>query len=165
MPRQAMEIILQSHHGPLRLVNTHLEYFAAGQRAAQVRYLAQHYQECVQRSKHPSPAGGQEQFESIPETAFSIYTGDFNLTADTEDYKHFTTDEEGSALIDCWRLLHGDTPHDPTCGIFDRVQWQEGPHCRDFFFVSPELSTRVTHMVVQKDTAASDHQPIKLTII
>jgi len=164
MPRQALEVILQYGNEPVRVLTTHLEFFAAGQRSAQVRYLADRYQESRQRFNNPPPAGGNEQFESIPETNLTIYAGDFNLVVDSEDYKHLTTSSDDSALTDCWPLIHGDTPHDPTCGIFDHVQWQEGPHCRDYFFASPEMATRVTDIAVQKDTAASDHQPIKLTI-
>jgi len=164
MPRQAMELILQLNNAPLRLLTTHLDFFAAGQRTAQVRYLTDRYQESVQRFNNPSPSGGNEQFESIPETALTIYAGDFNLTVDSDDYKHLTSRANGANLIDCWPQIHGDSPHDPTCGIFDRVQWKEGPHCRDYFFASPEMVPRVAGMAVQKDTAASNHQPIKLTI-
>ncbi len=164
MPRQALELILQYNNEPLRILTTHLEFFAAAQRTAQVHYLIDRYQESVQRFNNPPPTGGAEQFESIPETALTIYAGDFNLAVDTEDYAHLTANTEGSALIDCWRHLYGEKPHDPTCGIFDHVQWQAGPHCRDFFFASPEIAKHVTDMAVQMETAASDHQPIKLTI-
>lgn len=164
MPRQAIELILQYNGEPLRVVTTHLEYFAFQQRTAQVHYLAQHHLECIQRFRHPSPTGGTEQFESIPETALSIYAGDFNLTVDSDDYKHLTTNTAVSGLKDCWRLVHGEKPHDPTCGIFDHVQWEEGSHCRDFFFASADMAARVSDMGVQLETAASDHQPIKIVV-
>jgi len=164
MPRQAIELILQYNSEPVRVLTTHLEFFAVGQRAAQVRYLAERYAESVKRHNNPAPAGGSEQFESIPETALTICTGDFNLTPDSEDYKHLTNSTDAYALTDCWRLIHGSKPHDPTCGIFDHVQWKEGSHCRDFFFVSPQMATRVIDMAVETETAASDHQPIKITI-
>ncbi len=164
MPRQAIELILHYRNEPLRIVTTHLDFFALRQRAAQVRYLAQHHVESMQRFKFPSPAGGAEQFESIPETALSIYAGDFNLTVDSNDYKYLTSGADVPALEDCWRLIHGEMPHDPTCGIFDHAQWQEGSHCRDFFFASADMTARVTDMAVQVETAASDHQPIKLVI-
>jgi len=67
-------------------------------------------------------------------------------------------------MVDCWRHLHGGKEHDPTCGIFDHVQWKEGAHCRDFFFVSPEVADNVTGMSVETNTAASDHQPLKITL-
>jgi endonuclease/exonuclease/phosphatase family metal-dependent hydrolase len=82
------------------------------------------------------------------------------------EYALITGDGDGQAarLVDCWSLFHGERPHDPTCGIFDRKQWPEGPHCRDFFFVSEELSSRINNVRVDCETAASDHQPVSLSI-
>lgn len=164
MPRQAIEMIVNYKGETLRIVTTHLDYFAEKQRSAQVRYLTDHFKETINRYYHPSPDGGSAQFQSIPETLKTVYTGDFNLTVDSDDYKVMTEQGPTSKLLDCWRLVHGEEPHAPTCGIFDHVQWQEGAHCRDFFFVSQELSSEVTHIEVQTETAASDHQPIKLSL-
>lgn len=171
MPRQAIEVILINNNEFLRVTTTHLDFFAAKQRSAQVNYLAEHHLECMARSRSPSPEGGEEQFASHPETSRSIYCGDFNLTVDSDDYQTMTgssggsgTDIEKTALVDCWRQIHGDKPHEPTCGIFDHVQWKEGPHCRDFFFASPDVVEHVSSISVETETAASDHQPLKITI-
>ena len=171
MPRQAIEVVLVNNNEFLRVTTMHLDYFAAKQRTAQVKYLAEHHQECIARNQSPSPEGGEEQFASLAETSRSIYCGDFNLTVDSDDYQTMTgrvagseTSNEKPALLDCWRHVHGNKPHDPTCGIFDRVQWQEGPHCRDFFFASPDVAEHVSSMSVDTSTAASDHQPLKITI-
>lgn len=167
MPRQAIEVIVEFNQVPLRVVTTHLDFFAAQQRSAQVNYLAAHHEECIQRHQCPSPEGGDAQFKSTPETPMSIYCGDFNLTVDSEDYK---TMENGlsaqpeTALVDCWTMLNGTEPHPPTCGIFDHVQWQEGAHCRDFFFASKDIASRVTAIEVDIQTAASDHQPLTITL-
>jgi len=146
-------------------------YFAAKQRTAQVNYLAEHHQECIARNQSPSPEGGEEQFASLAETSRAIYCGDFNLTVDSDDYQTMTGRVAGSeinngkpALVDCWRHVYGNKPHDPTCGMYDRVQWQEGPHCRDFFFASPDVAEHVSSISVETSTAASDHQPLKITI-
>lgn len=162
MPRQATEVLVDYHGECIRIVTTHLEYFAARQRRDQVRYLADHHRESAQRFRQPSPQGGELQFQSLPETAKSIYCGDFNLTVGSSDYQHLCTGEQ--ALVDCWTLLHDDQPHAPTCGIFDHVQWPEGAHCRDFFFVSGALAGHVAEISVDVDTAASDHQPVKLVV-
>ena len=171
MPRQAIEVVLVNNNEFLRVTTMHLDYFAAKQRTAQVKYLAEHHQECIARNQSPSPEGGEEQFASLAETSRSIYCGDFNLTVDSDDYQTMTGRVAGSetnngnpALVDCWRQVHGNKPHDPTCGIFDRVQWQEGPHCRDFFFASPDVAEHVSSISVESSTAASDHQPLKITI-
>ena len=167
MPRQAIEIIVDYGDTPLRVVTTHLDYFAEKQRSAQVNYLAEHHRECIQRHLQPSPQGGDVQFQSMTETPLSLYCGDFNLTVGTDDYKTMaagTATKSDASLIDCWTKLNGPLPHPPTCGIFDHVQWQEGPHCRDFFFASTKLASRVTHSEVDVQTAASDHQPLFITL-
>ena len=167
MPRAAIQVIVDHANEPLRIVTTHLDYFAQQQRSAQTSYLASHQQQCVSRFKHPSPAGGEAQFAALPETDLSVYCGDYNFNVDSTDYQCLTSqtsDADDEALHDCWRLVHDSTPHEPTCGIFDHIQWQEGPHCRDFFFVSSALASRVKRMAVDTNTAASDHQPLYIEI-
>ena len=107
------------------------------------------------------------QFAALEETDLTVFCGDFNLSVDSEDYQILTTSAEEPAesiLLDCWRLANPNLPHAPTCGIFDRVQWSEGPHCRDFFFASTALASHVDEMVVDTKTDASDHQPFMLTL-
>ena len=167
MPRQAIEIIVDNAGSIIRIVTTHLDYFAEQQRAAQVAYLSAHHKESVERFRRPSPGGGQGQFAALPETDLSIYCGDFNMAADSHEYAGICTssdDSDAAALFDCWRLLYDTTPHKPTCGIHDRQQWEEGPHCRDFFFVSSLLANSVKSLQVDTKTAASDHQPLAISL-
>lgn len=164
MPRQAIEVIVEERDGPLRIATTHLDYFSAIMRQAQVRYLSDYHAESRARAEHPSPAAGEKQFAPLPETLRSVYCGDFNLPIDSDDYRTLNTPDDVAGLIDCWPLAHPGKPHAPTCGVFDHVQWSEGPHCRDYFFVSNELAARVSDVSVDVDTAASDHQPIGLTL-
>lgn len=167
MPRQAIELVVPLEpDGPLcRIVTTHLDYFAAQQRSAQVRYLHHLNQESCERAKYPGAQGGEMQFAALPETNLSVYCGDFNMGVDSEDYQLLTSGaSDDSVLMDCWRLANPDKPHDPTCGIFDRVQWKEGAHCRDFFFASAALASWVVAVDVNTETNASDHQPLMLTL-
>lgn len=163
MPRQAIELLINDGNpeNSLRVTTTHLEYFAQKQRHAQVNYLVEHYRESCDRAANPSPIGGVQQFAGTPESNRCIYIGDFNLTVDSHNYQLLT---ETAGLIDCWVQAHPGKPHDPTCGIFDRVQWQEGPHCRDFCLASPNVAGTVTDMKVDVETAASDHQPYLITL-
>lgn len=150
-----------------RIVTTHLDYFAAKQRAAQVGYLRELNQQTLERSRRPGAQGGDMQFAALAETDRAVYCGDFNLGVDSGDYQMLTTTAGGSdesMLFDCWRLVNPEREHDPTCGIFDRVQWSEGPHCRDFFFASAALASHVAAVEVDTNTDASDHQPLMLTL-
>lgn len=164
MPRQATELVLVYGEQFLRVTTLHLDYFSARQRSAQVQYLVDHHQECCARAVAPSPTDGEEQFAALPETTRSVYCGDFNLTVDSEDYQRLTNTHNGNGLIDSWRHIFGQKAHAPTCGIYDHEQWQEGAHCRDFFFVSSELAESLSDISVNTTTAASDHQPCKITL-
>ena len=63
---------------------------------------------------------------------------------------------------DAWRLIHPESPHAPTCGIFDHDQWPMGAHCRDYFFLTDGLRRSLGRLVVDTSTNASDHQPLML---
>lgn len=171
MPRQAIEVIVMHGDKPLRIVTTHLEYFSALQRTAQVAYLMRHHIECMERRQQPPLTGGRGQFAPLAETSDSVYCGDFNLVVDSSDYLSMTGDglsfaesQYAASLLDCWRLIYPEKSHTPTCGIFDREQWQEGAHCRDYFFVSNTLANKVKAIDVDINTAASDHQPLYVTL-
>ncbi|OED40445.1 hypothetical protein AB833_12085 [Chromatiales bacterium (ex Bugula neritina AB1)] len=166
MPRQAVELLLPWQDQIFRVVTTHLDFFAADQRSAQTRYLQDWHRQTLDRAQFPGAQGGELQFASLPETDLSIYCGDFNFNVDSTDYKLLTQGgrSSNSVLIDCWRHVNAHTPHDPTCGIFDQIQWTEGPHCRDFFFASSALADRVKRVTVDTETNASDHQPLLLTL-
>ena len=161
MPRQSLEVILTFNGEPLRIMTTHLEYFAVGQRKAQLEYLASYQAECCERHARPSPSGVGS-YVAPPETDRTIMCGDFNMEANLEHYKYFTTGT--GEFIDAWNAVHGNVPHTPTCGIYDIEQWPDGEHCRDFFFLSPSLASFATELRVNTDTQASDHQPLMLTL-
>lgn len=160
MPREALEILVEFNGKPLRIITTHLEFFAIEQRKAQLQYLMRHQKECCERFENPSPSGTGS-YVAPPETDRTIICGDFNMEVDVEHYKYFT---ESGSFIDAWNTVHGTKQHSPTCGIFDHEQWQNGEHCRDFFFLSPPLATSAVGIVVNTDTQASDHQPVRLTL-
>ena len=89
-----------------------------------------------------------------------ILCGDFNLVPDSAHYRFMVQ----SDWTDAWQQCHADQAHLPTCGIFDSSQWSEGPHCRDYFWLSHELASRIANMSVDTEADLSDHQPIFLEV-
>lgn len=65
---------------------------------------------------------------------------------------------------DAWPLAHPGQGHPMTLGLYDQMQWPDGPQCFDFFFVSQDLAGRVERFEVQQATQASDHQPMLLAL-
>jgi endonuclease/exonuclease/phosphatase family metal-dependent hydrolase len=164
MRRQALDVTVQAGFGPLRIVNTHLEYYSAAQREAQIERLLDLQQEASTSPEMPD----REHLDPYVSQTFarsSLLCGDFNF--DVSDPQHamlHASSRPGLNYRDAWTLCYPDRRHEPTCGIHDRAQWTQGADCRDFIFVTEDLAQRVRRVEVNGETAASDHQPVLIEI-
>jgi endonuclease/exonuclease/phosphatase family metal-dependent hydrolase len=164
MRRHALDVTVQTAFGPLRTVNTHLEFHSAAQREAQIMRLLDLQEEASTgplsaKREHTEPYGAQTL------AASSLLCGDFNF--DVSDPQHALlqkSNRPGLKYRDAWTIRHGERPHAPTCGIHDRAQWPNGADCRDFIFVTEDLSSRISRVEVDGVTDASDHQPVLIEI-
>jgi endonuclease/exonuclease/phosphatase family metal-dependent hydrolase len=166
MQRSAIEVVLQLRSGPIRVTTTHLEYYSGVQRRAQVKALRELHAEAAGHAadrSFPEKVGGP--FEPMPRPVSGIITADFNFPPEDPMYARLGAPfTDGTpALRDAWRVRHGDKPHDPTIGLYDREQWP-APFTCDFIFVSEDLASRVEDVVVNLKTDASDHQPVLLKL-
>jgi endonuclease/exonuclease/phosphatase family metal-dependent hydrolase len=164
MPRSALEATLQAPMGPLRVTTTHLEYYSALQRRAQVMRLRHLQDEACQRAalqRAPSDAP----FAAPPQTSRSIVVGDFNFPVDDAAYDEMLAPLAAGVprYRDAWRLVHGHQPHTPTFCVHSHV-YSKTPYCCDFAFVSDDLAARVRDVQVDAGTQASDHQPVLLEL-
>ena len=166
MQRCAVEVVIATRTGPLRVTTTHLEYYSEGQRRAQVdallalqREAASHGADPESKEKEGSP------FQKQPRPASGILTADFNFRVEDAIYKDIQGDVGGGpAYRDAWTIAHPGKSHAPTLGVFDKRQWPEQPFACDFIFVTDDLAPRVVDVTVNTDTDASDHQPVMLTL-
>lgn len=166
MPRQATEITVAAPEKPLRIVNTHLEFHSAQQRMMQVDRLRALQGEVIANEQTPPNRDDAGPYQLVARPGDCVLCGDFNMETEFVEYaKMLAPDENGNTVFqDAWKLTNGDAAHDPTCGIYDHVQWPHGEHCRDFFFVSPDVAKTVTEVRVNTQTNASDHQPLMLQL-
>ncbi|OSJ09275.1 hypothetical protein BST63_36105 [Bradyrhizobium canariense] len=165
MRRHALEVTVQASFGAVRIVNTHLEFHSADQRHAQIKRLLDLQQDA---SGSPTPASSRhnEPYGSQTVAASSLMCGDFNF--DVADPRHALIDRAsrpGLNYRDAWTANRPGRPRAPTCGIFDRAQWADGPDCRDFIFVTEDLVSRVRSIEVNAATDASDHQPLGIELV
>ncbi len=164
MRRHALEVTVQAAFGVLRIVNTHLEYHSADQREAQIARLLDLQQEASTSSK-ASVSQHNEPYGSQTLAAPSVLCGDFNF--DVTDRQHALIDRSarpGLNYRDAWAICHPGQPRSPTCGLYDRVQWADGPDCRDVIFTTEDLTGRIRRVEVNSKTDASDHQPILIEL-
>jgi len=168
MQRMALELVLQTAGGPLRVTTTHLEYYSKVQRMAQVGRLRGLQAEAA---AHAGDVGGGDQargggpFAVVPRPGSGILAADFNFRPDRPEYALLQMPIEGAPRYrDAWTVRHGAAPHAPTVGVHDGKQWQGKPFCFDMMFVTEDLASRIEDIAVDAATDASDHQPVVLRL-
>ena len=162
MPRAALEIVVASPLGPLRVITTHLEFYSDVQRAAQVERLRElHAEACAQARAEPSTREKAGPFERFPRPEAAILCGDFNMPLGPADRMFARLQEEipgAPRFVDAWTHAHPGKPHPPSFCAHDRTYGE--PYCCDFVFVTEDLAPRLKGVACDVDTQASDHQPV-----
>lgn len=166
MQRAVAEVTVATPSGPLRVLNTHLEYYSATQRMAQVEALRALSAEALAhlrapaRSKDTNPA-----FLPPSRPAAALLCGDFNCEPQSAEHAWLTApaDEAGADWIDLWTHCHGSQPHAHTVGLHG-ADWPDHPYCCDFALATPALLPRVIGIDVNAGTDASDHQPLRVEL-
>lgn len=161
MPRVLTEVTLETSLGAIRVLNTHLEYYSASQRAQQVEAVrAIHAQSCLQATHSRVKDTTGSHYHAFAQTTRTILTGDFNFRQDDPLHARMQASHEGAIprLMDTWEYLHPGKTHPFNVGIYDRAQWPE-PFTCDFIFASEDLLPHVRDFRLDSQTRSSDHQP------
>lgn len=158
MQRIALEATLDTPSGPLRIVTTHLEYFSATQRTAQVERLRELHREASMQSRGTqagSAANGP--FRPVHRPAACLITGDFNFVPGSSEHGLMLAPfSDGVApFCDSWEVANGGIAHAPTVCVRDAK-----PFTFDFVFASADLADRVAAVTVCADIDGPDHQPL-----
>lgn len=167
MQRVAVEAVIESRSvGDVRVTCTHLGYYSAAQRLAQVEGLRALHALAHRHGPRPARADNSHgPFHWRPRPAAGIVCGDFNCEPGSPAHARILEafDDSTPAFRDAWPLTHPGRPHDDTVGLYDTVQWPRRFAC-DFAFVSQDLATRVAAFEVDARSDASDHQALLLTL-
>ncbi|MGN6650681.1 endonuclease/exonuclease/phosphatase family protein [Trinickia sp.] len=166
MQRVALEAVVETNRGPLRILVTHLEFYSLKQRLAQVDALRRLQLEAADHAAHPAPAENDTgPFASTSRPVSAIVCGDFNSEFGSEAYQAFVAPlANAPGFIDAWTTLHPGATPPPTAGVYDTAQWSNGPIACDFVFVTEDLRSRLRSCEIDGTTQASDHQPIVLEL-
>ncbi len=167
MPRIALEAVIETPIGPVRVITTHLEYYGTKKRAAQVEALRAIYAEGSGHARLGTivdTSGGP--FHTRPRPAATIITGDFNLEPTDPLHGRLLEpfDDGTPPLADAWEVAHPGEPHAATFKIYEKEAPDEPEQHCDFIFVSADLVSRVKQLRVDQQTQASDHQPVLIEL-
>ena len=162
MARMLLDAVIETALGPMRVMTTHLEYYSAVQRAAQVEAIRGRHAEACAHARAASlrdDSGGP--FQSFEQPASAILTADFNYRPDDPLHLRMQAPFDDGALqfVDAWQQAHPGVPHVPTLGVHDREQWPQA-YASDFVYVTEDLVPRLRAVKVDGETQASDHQPV-----
>jgi endonuclease/exonuclease/phosphatase family metal-dependent hydrolase len=166
--RSALEALIGTPDGPIRVYSVHLDHRDPGERIRQIDFLkkrATHY-----GLEGGAVTGGSELgFTEVPSTDDFVIMGDFNMLPESPEYLAMA----GPKDIYYGRTPRADQPVDAHAYL-DRIgpgafTWQEPaqPEIRqylDYCFVSGSLAGRLSDAGVDEACAASDHKPVWLTI-
>ncbi len=159
MTRGVIEAVVMTEAGPLRLLNTHLEYSHPEIRAAQVEAIRRIHADAHTRVVTPrNDAWGT--YKWTPSASSAILTGDLNMKPEDPLLGRLSAafDDGAPAFRDAWGIVHGEKPHAITANIVD--QSFAPAHCCDYVYVTEDLAPRVKSIVCDGDTRVSDHQPL-----
>lgn len=173
MPRMCTVVTVRDPMlGAVRLMTTHLEYYARLQRMAQARALrALQIEACGQALAAPPPANDGSPYQTKPHTVHAVLCGDFNFEPHEEEYAQLAAPwaqgEEGAQAPgvwhNSWTVLKPGEPQPPTFRLVDRT-WGPEPGACDFIWVSDSLRPHVRGWQTDGATQASDHQPVLLSL-
>jgi endonuclease/exonuclease/phosphatase family metal-dependent hydrolase len=171
MQGQALEGMIRTPWGPLRVLSLHLSHVGAEERLTQLEFLLARHRDipfdggawCGHDDDHDSWSNDEPE----PENPLSaIWMGDFNATPSSAEYERMV------GRSPYYRMpLHVDGFVDSTLAgghAPDAFISYEGPDEAgeterlrlDYCFVTSDLAPRVTAMRIDEDEIASDHKPV-----
>jgi endonuclease/exonuclease/phosphatase family metal-dependent hydrolase len=158
--RVCTSVLVEAASGPLTVMNTHLEYHSAAQRALQVqRILDVHRENCdlvLAPGVHKPDAGI---YRGWPRTERAVLCGDFNFDAASSEYRSLVRGEADNAFRDVFTALHGAAERQPTFGCYDNRYVKQAIAC-DHVFATRNIAGLARRFEVDGATRYSDHQPV-----
>jgi len=166
MPRVMAEVIVNAGDQSIAIFNTHLAFHSSVERIKQLQALTKLRDEILEKSAAAYAADTWGPYRYGYSCQAVILCGDLNVDSDSSVFQEHISDQK---WVDCWSVqasVHEEDKNSrsPTCGCYDRVQWPQGSHVRDYFLATKNIAPRTVRVVVNVNTDASDHQPVFMEI-
>ncbi|RLA10388.1 MAG: hypothetical protein DRQ59_12020 [Gammaproteobacteria bacterium] len=182
MATGALECVIETPQGALRVYSLHLSALSPRERLLQIDWLLEMnkmIEDCgavmMAAGNHSNPAEARHIDEldwnngepRLPEPANTLFLGDFNSTEESNEYIRFAGEADpifgrgvhSNSFVDSWNVAH------ETTGSAD--SWWPDPPDRlpghplrlDYCFISTELASKVKRCWVDSKAVGSDHRP------
>jgi endonuclease/exonuclease/phosphatase family metal-dependent hydrolase len=166
LQRSALEAVVDTRAGPLRVYSVHLTHLSPQTRLPQVeRLLAIHRDACLEGA--PIACGdikAEWVDEGLPVAMprEAVIMGDFNMEPESEEYARMVgpAARDGTRLsnpegfVDAWTVAGHRERDGVTSDVLGR------PARLDYCFVSTPLAGRVRAARIDSEARGSDHQPV-----
>lgn len=173
LQRGALEAVIATPSGPLRVYSTHLDHISPDERIAQIAFLKERILNFVAEGGSLTGAAN-EGFIDPPLPEDFILMGDFNMEPDSPEYIAMT----GHRDRYYGRALRSNQPVDALDHLGrlspESFTWAEPPDTQkgsvrvkmhlDHCFISCGLAPRIRNAWVDNDAQGSDHFPIWVEI-
>jgi endonuclease/exonuclease/phosphatase family metal-dependent hydrolase len=161
----ALEGIIETPAGPLRVYSAHLNHLSSAERMNQVNYLLPVMVDHARDGgAFTGPMWGGQREIPMPEDF--ILMGDHNLAPDSAEYIALTGEPDyyygamikARHVVDTW--VQSGHAVDEGITWYDEAQDYKTGLRLDYGFVSAGLANRVTKAWIDNDAICSDHQPV-----
>lgn len=171
----ALEAMIRTQAGPVRIASLHLSHIGTGERLEQIDFLLARHRR-VQLEGGPwsgvddEPHRGWSHGEAEPEAPLAaIWMGDFNSEPGSAEYRRIAGDNPyhpGARYMDEFVDAAVAAGHAPdACHTHERTVATGLQKRRlDYCFVAPMLADRVRSYSVDTNQTASDHFPVFIDI-
>ncbi len=167
--RSALECVIDTPLGLLRVINTHLSHLSGDDRRPQIDHLVRLHREAVFEGEPVCGALDGTYWRIDPPLprppAMTVMAGDFNMAPDASEYEAIVGPwspyggrmTNPALFADAWVVAghgEGDGVTADVRGVPVRI---------DYVFVSPDLAPRIENCRIDDDAVGSDHQPVWVT--
>ncbi len=171
LQRSALEGVIETPLGGIRVYSVHLGHVGAAERRAQIAALMTVIRDAPTEggvisgrrlSNHWTTDGVMP---TMPEPA--IVLGDFNLTPNDDEYELLAGESDDKYgrlstahfLVDTWIAAGNDVD-----GGHTDLGSSRGPQRIDYAFLTTDIAERLGSITVNTEAQGSDHQPLELIL-
>jgi endonuclease/exonuclease/phosphatase family metal-dependent hydrolase len=182
MTTGALECVVETPHGPLRVYTLHLSSLSPHERLLQIDTLLEmnktigHCDAVMMAAGNPSNSAEAQSIADLdwhngepplPKPVSTIFMGDFNSTEESNEYIRFVGEADpiygrgmhSNSFVDSWSVAR-EREGSPESWWPDPPDRLPGHPLRlDYCFISTELASKVNRCWVDTKAVGSDHRP------